>query len=95
VLFAVNRTVFLPPPDVGSAVVEIVRRREVGRNVVRAVDLAAAAFNQRRKMLRSSLRGVLEDPGAVLAAAGIAETARPEALEPEAFVRLADIVETL
>jgi 16S rRNA (adenine1518-N6/adenine1519-N6)-dimethyltransferase len=48
-----------------------------------------AAFNQRRKMLRSSLKGVSADPIALLAAAGVAPTARAEDLDIEGFCRLA------
>jgi 16S rRNA (adenine1518-N6/adenine1519-N6)-dimethyltransferase len=92
-LFAVSPQVFYPSPDVDSAVIEIIRRPAVSPLAAAAVRLAAAAFGQRRKMLRSSLSGVLASPAAVLEAAGIAPTARPETLEPEAFVRLAGVVE--
>jgi 16S rRNA (adenine1518-N6/adenine1519-N6)-dimethyltransferase len=53
------------------------------------VALAAAAFQQRRKMLRRSLDSVIEDPEAVLRRAGIDPTARAEDVEPLGFVRLA------
>jgi 16S rRNA (adenine1518-N6/adenine1519-N6)-dimethyltransferase len=87
--FTVPPQVFVPPPRVGSAVVSL-DRRPAHPEVGRALDLAAAAFAGRRKMLRRSLGGILSDPGAVLAAAGIDETARPEDLEPEDFLRLAE-----
>lgn len=87
--FAVPPQVFVPAPDVASAVVAIERRRVVDPLAGRARDLAAAAFSGRRKMLRRSLAGTLADPGAVLAAAGIDPTARAEALAPEDYLRLA------
>jgi 16S rRNA (adenine1518-N6/adenine1519-N6)-dimethyltransferase len=48
-----------------------------------------AAFGQRRKMLRQSLKSLGGDPQARLAAAGIASTARAETIPVEGFVRLA------
>jgi 16S rRNA (adenine1518-N6/adenine1519-N6)-dimethyltransferase len=48
-----------------------------------------AAFGQRRKMLRQSLRSLGVDPFGLLAAAGIAETARAEEISIEGFVALA------
>ncbi len=91
-LFPVAAAVFFPPPEVDSAVIEIVRRGDVSSHAAAAVCLAATAFRQRRKMLRGSLSGVLADPVGTLRAAGIDETARPETLEPAAFVRLAEVV---
>jgi 16S rRNA (adenine1518-N6/adenine1519-N6)-dimethyltransferase len=87
--FTVPPQVFVPPPRVGSAVVTL-ERRPAHPETERALELAAAAFSGRRKMLRRSLAGVLADPGEVLAAAGIDETDRPEDLEPEAWLRLAE-----
>jgi 16S rRNA (adenine1518-N6/adenine1519-N6)-dimethyltransferase len=89
--FTVPPQVFVPPPRVGSAVVTL-ERRPAHPETERALELAAAAFSGRRKMLRRSLAAVLADPGEVLAAAGIDETARPEDLEPEAWIRLAEAV---
>jgi 16S rRNA (adenine1518-N6/adenine1519-N6)-dimethyltransferase len=54
------------------------------------VALAAAAFGQRRKMLRRSLAAALPDAPAVLAAAGIEPTRRAEELSPEDYLRLAE-----
>jgi 16S rRNA (adenine1518-N6/adenine1519-N6)-dimethyltransferase len=51
--------------------------------------VTAAAFGQRRKMLRQSLRAVTADPAGLLAAAGIAETRRAEELSVEEFAGLA------
>jgi 16S rRNA (adenine1518-N6/adenine1519-N6)-dimethyltransferase len=55
--------------------------------------LTAAAFGQRRKMLRQSLKGFIRDPEPLLAAAGIAATQRADELPVEAFARLALIAE--
>jgi len=88
VAFAVGREVFVPPPDVDSAVV-VLERVEPPAGVERAEALAAAAFGQRRKMLRRSLATVLADATAILDAAGIDPAARPETLAPLDFVRLA------
>jgi 16S rRNA (adenine1518-N6/adenine1519-N6)-dimethyltransferase len=55
----------------------------------RAIAIATAAFQQRRKMLRRSLIGVLDDVVGVLEEAGIDPTARAEDLAPEDYLRLA------
>jgi 16S rRNA (adenine1518-N6/adenine1519-N6)-dimethyltransferase len=52
--------------------------------------VVAAAFNQRRKMLRSSLKSVAADPEALLAAAGIEPTRRAEEIDVAGFVALAN-----
>ena len=51
--------------------------------------MTQAAFGQRRKMLRQSLRSLGVEPLALLATAGIAETARAEEISIEGFVALA------
>jgi len=91
--FGVSREVFYPHPDVDSAVV-VLERREPAPEVVRAEALAGAAFGQRRKMLRRSLRGFLADTDATLRRAEIDPGARPESLAPEAFVRIAAAEDT-
>ncbi len=90
--FTVPPQVFLPQPKVESAVVRI-RRRPAPPRSEEAIALAAAAFGQRRKMLRRSLAGVLEDPEAALTAAGIDPTARPEDVPPEGWLALAAAAE--
>lgn len=89
--FTVPPQVFLPPPNVESAVVVLDRRppHPLGEEAIR---LAAAAFAQRRKMVRGSLAAVLPDPGAILAAAGIPGTARAESLSSDDYLRLAEAV---
>jgi 16S rRNA (adenine1518-N6/adenine1519-N6)-dimethyltransferase len=90
--FTVPRQVFEPVPRVDSAVI-VLDRIEAPPLCARAVELATAGFGQRRKMLRRSLSGVLRDSTAVLTAAGIDPTARPEQLEPLDFVRIAQAEE--
>jgi 16S rRNA (adenine1518-N6/adenine1519-N6)-dimethyltransferase len=77
-------TVFLPRPKVDSALVRLRRRSAPPVSVPSADELFAlvrAGFSQRRKMLRRSLVPLLGDATPeVLAAAGVAPTARAEAL---------------
>lgn len=88
--FPVPASVFYPQPDVESAVVEIIRH-PAAPHTDRAIELASAAFGQRRKMLRRSLADRLGDAEAVLTAAGIDPRARPEDLEVERFLALAAV----
>ena len=85
---------FSPAPKVHSAVVHLTAlpgpRYPADAKVLNR--LVAAGFNQRRKMLRASLKGVAPDMEARLVAAGIAPTARAEEVSLEAFCRLARIV---
>ncbi|MEX1005272.1 MAG: 16S rRNA (adenine(1518)-N(6)/adenine(1519)-N(6))-dimethyltransferase RsmA [Acidimicrobiia bacterium] len=88
--FKVPPQVFLPPPNVGSAVVSIARVPAPAA-AERAVTLAAAGFGQRRKMLRSSLAGALADPVAALEQAGISPGSRAEELAVGNWLRLAEV----
>jgi 16S rRNA (adenine1518-N6/adenine1519-N6)-dimethyltransferase len=90
VALRVPPTVFLPRPEVESAVAVLERRPAAG-DTERAIQLATVAFSQRRKMLRRSLAGVLDDPEATLAAAGIDPTGRAEDVEPAGYLRLAGV----
>lgn len=83
---SVPATVFMPQPKVESALVEIVRRQPPDVPAEELFALVRTAFGQRRKMLRRSLAGVVGPD--VFAAAGIAETARPEELALDDWVRL-------
>lgn len=93
-LFDLPPRAFTPPPKVASSVVEIRPFPEPRPPADAAVleRLLAAAFGQRRKMLRQSLRPLLPDPRPVLAEAGVPETARAEELSVEAFATLARAV---
>lgn len=95
ILFDVPPSAFVPPPKVVSSVVELVPRQQPLPCSIKALtEVTAAAFGQRRKMLRQSLRSVAAPQGgidvpALLSAAGVNGTDRAEALEIEAFVALA------
>jgi 16S rRNA (adenine1518-N6/adenine1519-N6)-dimethyltransferase len=86
-LFNIDKRAFTPPPKVTSTVVGLTPRptplAAADQECLEAVT--QAAFGQRRKMLRSSLKGIGLDPAAV----GIAPTARAEELTVEEFCRLA------
>ncbi|MDR1292658.1 MAG: 16S rRNA (adenine(1518)-N(6)/adenine(1519)-N(6))-dimethyltransferase RsmA [Clostridiales Family XIII bacterium] len=94
----VSREVFLPKPNVDSAV--IVLRTQPGHRGVpenEALFLAVVknSFGQRRKMLRNSLSSLVPDAGALSAAfekAGVKATARAETLSVEEFIALADAI---
>jgi 16S rRNA (adenine1518-N6/adenine1519-N6)-dimethyltransferase len=90
IAFRVPPDVFFPKPEVESAVV-VLERREAPRGAARAVEIASAAFGQRRKMLRRSLAGVLSNAQAALVAAGIDPTARAETLSADDYVRIAEV----
>jgi 16S rRNA (adenine1518-N6/adenine1519-N6)-dimethyltransferase len=94
ILFDVHPSNFVPPPKVTSSVVEIVPRPNPLRCDRRMLErVTEAAFGQRRKMLRQSLKSIGHDPLALLAAAGIEPTARAEEIPVEGFVALARAVE--
>jgi 16S rRNA (adenine1518-N6/adenine1519-N6)-dimethyltransferase len=82
----VPASVFVPRPNVESALVEIVRRPPPPVDPAPLFDLVRAAFAQRRKMLRRSLRERVTPEQ--FEAAGIAPTARPEELGLDDWVRL-------
>ncbi len=90
-LFDVAPTAFVPPPKVVSTVVRLQPRQADQRlaDLAPLERLTAAAFGQRRKMLRGALAGFLRDPVRELAALGIEPSARAEELSVEDFVRLA------
>lgn len=90
VALRVPPTVFLPRPEVESAVA-VLERRPAHGDTERAIHLATTAFSQRRKMLRRSLAGEFDDPAATLRAAGIDPTRRAEDVEPAGYLRLAGV----
>ena len=92
IAMAVHRSAFVPPPKVASAVVHIVPATQPGGVDPMVLEkLTAAAFGQRRKMLRSSLKAL---PGALdaLAELGIAADRRAETVSVEEFVDLARLL---
>ena len=91
--FTVNRMAFVPPPKVTSAVVHIVPATAPEGVGIRTIEaLTAAAFGQRRKMLRQSLKSL---PGALaaLSVAGVADDRRAETLAIEEFVAIGRVLE--
>ncbi|MDD9723096.1 16S rRNA (adenine(1518)-N(6)/adenine(1519)-N(6))-dimethyltransferase RsmA [Sulfitobacter sp. PR48] len=82
---------FTPPPKVSSAVVHLTALPEPRFPADAAVlnRVVAMAFNQRRKMLRSALKGISPDIEDLLKAAGIAPTERAEQVPLEGFCALA------
>jgi 16S rRNA (adenine1518-N6/adenine1519-N6)-dimethyltransferase len=90
-LFDVPASAFVPPPKVTSSVVQLApRAAPVGACPLATLErVTAAAFGQRRKMLRASLRSLGGDAESRLAAAGIAPTRRAEELTIAEFAALA------
>jgi 16S rRNA (adenine1518-N6/adenine1519-N6)-dimethyltransferase len=92
-MFDVSRQAFVPPPNVTSTIVQLVPRpHPLPCNADVLERVVAAAFGQRRKMLRSSLGGATSDPASLLARAGVEPTRRAEELDVAAFVALANAV---
>ena len=86
---------FTPPPKVHSSVVHL-KALPAPRYPADAATLSrvvAAGFNQRRKMLRSSLKGIAPGIEGKLEAAGIAPTARAEEIGLEAWCRFARLID--
>jgi 16S rRNA (adenine1518-N6/adenine1519-N6)-dimethyltransferase len=94
-LFTVDRRAFTPPPNVMSTVVQLVPRPEpLAKARLETLErVTAAAFGQRRKMLRSSLKS-LGDAEAILAAAEIKATRRAEELTVTEFSTIAQVVDS-
>jgi len=90
-LFDVPAGAFVPPPKVASSVVALTPRSAPLAQADPATleRVVAAAFGQRRKMLRSALRSLGRDPGPCLEAAGLDPEARAETLDIPAFCALA------
>lgn len=94
-LFDVNRNAFTPPPKITSSIVQLVPRAvcEPPCKMALLERVTAAAFGQRRKMLRSSLKQAFDHPEAVLDSLGIDPTTRAEQLSVAHFAQLAKILE--
>ena len=93
-LFDVNRSAFTPPPKVTSSIVQFLPREKPMPDcaIPKLERVTAAAFGQRRKMLRSSLKTLVENPEALLAAAGINPELRAEQVPVEGFARMAQLI---
>jgi 16S rRNA (adenine1518-N6/adenine1519-N6)-dimethyltransferase len=89
-LFDIAPRAFVPAPQVTSSVVRLVPRAQplpCERRILERV--VEAAFGQRRKMLRQSLRSLGTDVAALLSAASLSPTARAEDIPIGGFVSLA------
>jgi 16S rRNA (adenine1518-N6/adenine1519-N6)-dimethyltransferase len=95
ILFDVPASAFTPPPAVTSSVVRLMPLPEPLAPAARPAleRVTAAAFGQRRKMLRASLKTLGIPPEPLLARAGIAPTARAEELSVAEFCILARLLD--
>jgi 16S rRNA (adenine1518-N6/adenine1519-N6)-dimethyltransferase len=94
IMFDVAPTAFVPPPKVTSSVVRLVPRPNPLPCIRASLErVTAAAFGQRRKMLRASLRSLGTGPQPLLAAAGIDPAARAEDIPVAGFVALANALD--
>ena len=95
IMFDVPARAFIPPPKVTSCIVGITPQPEQPDTPKQDIleKVSYAAFNQRRKMLRSSLKALGQAPLPYLNAAEIAETCRAEELTVADFCRLAKAYE--
>ncbi len=92
IAMAVHRSSFVPPPKIASAVVHLIpKAAPEGVSPAVLEQLTAAAFGQRRKMLRQSLKGM---PGALdaLASVGIAADRRAETVSVAEFAAVARLL---
>jgi 16S rRNA (adenine1518-N6/adenine1519-N6)-dimethyltransferase len=90
ILFDISPVAFVPQPKVTSSVVRLVPRQAPEVCDRRALEqVAAAAFGQRRKMLRQSLKPLVADPVRLAAAADVDITRRAETVPVSGFVAMA------
>ncbi|HVY56881.1 MAG TPA: 16S rRNA (adenine(1518)-N(6)/adenine(1519)-N(6))-dimethyltransferase RsmA [Xanthobacteraceae bacterium] len=93
ILFDIAPSAFVPPPKVTSSLVRLMPRAAPLPCDRRTLErVTEAAFGQRRKMLRQSLKSLGLDPLPLLAAAGLDPTARAEDIPIDGFVALARTV---
>jgi 16S rRNA (adenine1518-N6/adenine1519-N6)-dimethyltransferase len=90
ILFDISPAAFVPQPKVTSSLVRLVPRGAPEPCDRRALEqVAAAAFGQRRKMLRQSLKSLSVDPARLAAAAHVDATRRAETIPVSGFVAMA------
>ena len=89
--FDVPANVFVPPPKVTSAIVSLIPREQplAGADLSTLEKVTAAAFGQRRKMLRASLKQITPETETILVACNIDPTRRAETLTIEEFCAIA------
>ena len=95
IVMNVPREAFTPAPKVASAVVDLVPHKEPSPPCTpqSLARVTAAAFGQRRKMLRSSLKQLVDEPETLLQACGIAGNLRAEEVSVKDFARMALVYE--
>jgi 16S rRNA (adenine1518-N6/adenine1519-N6)-dimethyltransferase len=94
ILFDLPPSAFTPPPKVTSSVVRLVPRPQPLPGRLEALEaVTQAAFAQRRKMVRQSLKALGMDMALLCAAAGLDGSERPETLPIETFLALANAYE--
>jgi 16S rRNA (adenine1518-N6/adenine1519-N6)-dimethyltransferase len=90
ILFDISPAAFVPQPKVTSSVVRLFPRPAPEPCDRRALEqVSAAAFGQRRKMLRQSLKSLSVDPARLAAAASVEPTRRAETIPVSGFVAMA------
>jgi 16S rRNA (adenine1518-N6/adenine1519-N6)-dimethyltransferase len=90
ILFDISPAAFVPQPKVTSSVVRLVPRPAPEPCDRRALEqVAAAAFGQRRKMLRQSLKSLAVDPARLAASARVDLTRRAETIPVSGFIAMA------
>jgi 16S rRNA (adenine1518-N6/adenine1519-N6)-dimethyltransferase len=90
ILFDISPAAFVPQPKVTSSVVRLTPRETPEACERRLLEqVAAAAFGQRRKMLRQSLKSLAADPARLAAAAHVDPSRRAETVPVSGFVAMA------
>jgi 16S rRNA (adenine1518-N6/adenine1519-N6)-dimethyltransferase len=93
ILFNVPPTAFVPQPKVMSSVVQLMPRQDAPQFEMAILEnLTRAAFGQRRKMLRQSLKSI-GDSAALLEACGISPEKRAEEISPDDFLAMVRVLE--
>ena len=94
ILFSVPSRAFTPPPKVTSSVVRLEPRDDAANVSVGSLErVTKAAFGQRRKMLRSSLKSIWPEPDTILHQLGIDPELRAESLPADKFIEMARKIE--
>lgn len=96
IVYRLPRDAFTPPPKISSAVVSVIPKQslEFEPQAETMARVTAAAFGQRRKMLRASLKALGGDVLSVLKEAQIDPTLRAEALDWRDFCRISLVLES-
>jgi 16S rRNA (adenine1518-N6/adenine1519-N6)-dimethyltransferase len=92
-MFDVHPSNFVPPPKITSSIVHFFPLTNSFKGEIEKLErVTQAAFGQRRKMLRQSLKGLGQDPLELLSKAGIAQDLRAETLSPYQFQTLSELI---